>query len=155
MKVKLLGSVSVDSGTLLIGDPCYHIENVFDEAIDGDGVIHETAKAYGARDLIRLASRDMMKDNLESVSVPHMETGDPGLATLFGGFGGDGLYPVYGVCADPDNPDLITGAFVDFGNPGAFRFALIGEIKTLVSEHMKERIEYQAVEVCPLPDPEL
>ena len=130
MKKKHLGTVVVDSGTLMIGDPAYLIENVFDQPIETDDVITQTEECYGAREMVRLACKDMIKEDLalDSVSAPFFGTGDPGLAVVFEGFGGDGTYQVYGICADEEQSDLITGVYIDlvvekYPAPGTFGFA--------------------------------
>lgn len=82
----LLGYAGVDSGTLMVVDPCYVLP---DE--DGKGADKTYDQAFG---------------NIEKFFAskpPHVESvvkGTGGNATIFGGFGGDGNYPVFGLWQD-------------------------------------------------------
>lgn len=67
-----IGDVAVDSGTLMISDPCYVLRH--DIKFDP------------------LAEYQKVIDNVESPCWSMINQ----LALGFGGFGGDGRYPVYG-----------------------------------------------------------
>ena len=74
MKWILLGEVGVDSGTLMISDPCY--SHMVTEWVNGDG---------------------MFDDNQMNYPMGH-----PGLGVQARTAYGDGTYKVYGLCSDGD-----------------------------------------------------
>lgn len=81
IKFEVLGHVDVDSGLLMIGDPCYFEDEKWGE------------KHYSAM------CDDLFEDHMNSkthVSLPH-ERGHAGKGVAFGTAWGDGGYPVIGV----------------------------------------------------------
>ena len=78
MNKQKLGTVSVDSGTLMIVDPCY--------------VLRRDVKFDGKKEYQKVIDAEE-----ESVCAwSHLGE----LALGFGGFGGDGVFPVYGYYDD-------------------------------------------------------
>lgn len=70
-----IGNVSVDTGSLMIADPCYLTDINWTE---------EDAIKYG---------NELCEDDICSVEVPN-KLGHKGKAVIFGNFGGDGSYEV-------------------------------------------------------------
>lgn len=82
MERELIGHVGVDSGQLMVIDPCY----VDSEWVHGD--FTDTSGSYRkASDLTKLSSR--------SHGILPFKLGHPGMAAVFASGYGDGLYPVY------------------------------------------------------------
>jgi len=70
-----IGMVGVDSGTLMIADPCYVADNEWTK---------EDLMKYGT---------ELCQDDISSVEIP-FPMGHKGKAVIFGNFGGDGSYEV-------------------------------------------------------------
>mgnify|MGYP003333107657 FL=1 len=87
---RFIGAVEVDSGTLVIGDPCYLLPDARNERPGVD-----------AQALYRTGSPD--------AAVPIVRD----LALLLQRFGGDGRFPVYGRY---DGPELVS-VRIDFDEP--------------------------------------
>jgi len=90
MKKKLLGHVGVDSGQLIITDPCYINSEWWNEEIrldkTGDFKPSKHPFSYPA---ICIANQ------VEKHQINYKK-GHPGLAVTFSSGYGDGFYPVYG-----------------------------------------------------------
>lgn len=83
-KIEVIGSVDVDSGLLMVGDPCYFTGTSWADA------------NYNAM------LDDLFEDHMHSkqhVSIPH-ERGHDGMGVVFGTAWGDGTYPVIAVWTD-------------------------------------------------------
>lgn len=76
-----LGMVGVDSGQLMIVDPCY---------VDDDD-------PFNYNDLMKQWNE---REGQKSIGFPVNEFHPEGLGIVFSGFGGDGAYPIYGHIED-------------------------------------------------------
>lgn len=94
IKVKVIGSVDVDSGTLMIGDPCYFLGDSWGE----DDYSKMCDDFYGDRFTTGEKDHVALHHNYER------NTG-PGKGVAFGAAWGDGSYPVIGIW-DYDDPDF-------------------------------------------------
>lgn len=82
---KRIGSVSVDAGIVLIGDPCYHLHKI--------GCDRPEAIGKGWEDFCDLITRAGV-DKHGFVQLEH-SNGNPGLGVVVRSGLGDGEYPVY------------------------------------------------------------
>lgn len=80
---KYIGSAAVDSGTLMIGDPCYFVGS-------GSAAEH-TYKDWGGF---------LNKTKMCSVPQLKFESNTAGLGVVASTAHGDGFYPVYGLFAE-------------------------------------------------------
>ena len=111
--VRELGCVGVDSGQLLITDPCYidgHWEKEKFEGNSGDyfnysylGCCNQTLKSGGG---------EIFGLNREGLGYSGGHLSDISLGTVFSTGHGDGCYPVYGKTNDHGR---IMGVLIDFG----------------------------------------
>lgn len=95
---KLVGRVSVDAGLLWIGDPCYILHK--------DGMPHDVGESWP-----EFCERIEKASAKTGVAQFKFDMGHAGLGVCVGGFGGDGLYPVY---ARYDSRGLIVEVRVCF-----------------------------------------
>lgn len=89
----LIGQVDVDSGCLMLGDPCYikdGFENRFDMAKGGWQPSPEGVVTY-------FSATEHALDNTYQVDHPG---GGPGFSVCFNTAFGDGTYPVYAEIID-------------------------------------------------------
>lgn len=94
-----IGVVSVDSGLIMVGDPCYHLGKTKQpEAFcnSWEAFIYERLTKDGKP--------------LMEVQLDH-DSGNEGLAVVCGSFGGDGCYPVY---AEKDKFGVTQRLIVEF-----------------------------------------
>lgn len=95
-KVEVIGHVDVDSGTLMIGDPCYFI---------GDEWNEDHYSEFGDRMFEYDTTTGKSKD-LPSVPLMH-GLGHAGKGVVFGTTWGDGGYPVIGIWnTESDDPEF-------------------------------------------------
>ena len=84
---EIAGECGVDSGTIIIGDPCYYM--------DGG-----------------LKKQEVYNDTREDIKeLPFSGGGHVGKGVVVGGFGGDGCYPVY---VKKSKSGLIKEAMIKF-----------------------------------------
>lgn len=91
---KLIGNIGVDAGLCWIGDPCYILHN-------RDGLPKDVGKNW---------SEFCDKIGDEDFHIFKTDLGRAGLGVCLGGFGGDGVFPVYATYRD----GLIAKIEVDF-----------------------------------------
>lgn len=97
----LMGHVDVDSGQLMVGDPCYL------SSWKGNDWNPGTPKgeySYGG-------ACEATVTGVAFGELNH-DGGHPGAAVAFGGFGGDGTFPVY---AEYDSDGYLSKVTIDFG----------------------------------------
>ena len=94
---KQLGYISVDSGTVLVADPCYWLKS------DKEENLKENETRWGR-----------FCEEIGSDTVHEFEHGSGfiGKGIMLGGFGGDGVYPVF---AEYDKNGRQTRLIVEFG----------------------------------------
>ena len=93
-KLKQIGTVGVDSGSLHIGDPCY--------LSDEDGKSRNPYKDW-----------KKFIDNPKTLKYPYEPKNkhDVGIGLNVGGWGGDGAFPVY---EDKDKKGRVRRIIIDF-----------------------------------------
>lgn len=89
-QMKLLGYVGVDTGRLLISDPCYLQDEITKEKIDAASGTFTEQRRYA-----------QLKYKM----------GHDGAGVIVSGGFGDGTYPVYGEIADDG---IVTKIIIDF-----------------------------------------
>ena len=91
MKTKQIGKVWVDSGTIMVCDPCY---------LESDG----------------RSSMVNVDDDIfaKLIDTPTIQVGKGNLAVAVRSGYGDGTYPVYAMM----DKNIVLGLFVDFGMEG-------------------------------------
>lgn len=95
MKTKLIGYIGVDSGQVMIGDPCY-LDEFKTNGYQPNREAQPHEFSYQAAAEASLSGGGMIGNFRGAVSM-----------TMYG----DGLYPVYQVL---DGAGEVTGLFVDF-----------------------------------------
>jgi len=106
-EVELVGHVSVDSGQVMIIDPCYVLDGEYDEAPENDPKDHKQC-TYGHPCAVTLSDRR------------HGEFMAKGFATAIASSSGygDGNYPVYAVKNEDGRVDHLTIYFDEDPNTG-------------------------------------
>lgn len=100
----LMGHVDVDSGQLMVGDPCYLSE------WKGHDWEQDAPKGeYSYSGACEATTSGVAFGELNHAM------GHPGAAIAFGGFGGDGSFPVY---AEYDSDGYLSKVTIDFGYDG-------------------------------------
>ena len=98
-KLEYVGSISVDAGLCMIGDPCYHIgRNTLPKAFN------KTWPEFVNEELT------FQNKPLNEVQLDH-DSGASGLAVILGNFGGDGCYPVY---VEKNKEGQVKRAIIEF-----------------------------------------
>jgi len=84
-----IGDCAVDSGTIILVDPCY----VLPDSVNKKGQLesHHGKESYTYEKFIK----DSFKGNIDLLPREIIFTGIAGTGVAIGGFGGDGNYPVY------------------------------------------------------------
>jgi hypothetical protein len=93
IKPELIGHVGVDSGTIMVGDPCYHLHKT-PTSLDRDGFGRSWEEFCNSHDHAR---------NFHTIGND--------FAIWIGGFGGDGHFPVY---ARRDKKGRVTQITIKF-----------------------------------------
>ncbi len=97
-ETKQIGEIGVDAGLCWIGDPCYILNREGKDKEDLEKVIGKTWSEF----CDKLHSNPTAQFNYPM--------GHAGLGVCFGGFGGDGTYPVYAEYED----GLIKRVYINF-----------------------------------------
>ena len=110
MRVEKVGTVGVDSGTIAIMDPCYHIrERDKDGNIDDNGPPSEEL----SQEVYKL-----LEDSLTTNITGKFADIEYGVAVACRSGYGDGIYPVYGIMASNEETngmgERCMGLLVDF-----------------------------------------
>ena len=100
MSWEKVGFAAVDSGTIMIGDPCYHLHK---------DVSTPEAKATFEGDFGK--NWEEFCDLCDHGHKPGISQFGGDTALVVTGFGGDGCFPVY---VKRDKHGLITAAMIDF-----------------------------------------
>jgi hypothetical protein len=159
MRIIQIGNVQIDSGLLQLGDPAYFVENYDLSPVVGERAVqNEVWNKNAAREIVRQSVVEIFTGKAGCVAMPFPDTkgtvnaaGEPGLGVVAGGFGGDGLYPVYGICGDKKNPDLISGIFVNFNADTDMKFSeLLEGSAVIVDGEILSKVSF-----CELPAPDL
>lgn len=101
------GCVSVDSGLVMVGDPCYTIHKSITAPKDYDRLPKAFGKSWDdfCTNTLHKAGKHFDRAYLEH------DSGAAGLAFIEGNFGGDGLYPVYEIT---DKNGRVKQLIIDF-----------------------------------------
>jgi len=110
MRVEKVGTVGVDSGTIAIMDPCYHIRDR-----DKDGQIDDNGPP--SEELSQEVYK-LLEDSLTTNITGKFADIEYGVAVACRSGYGDGIYPVYGIIASNDETngmgERCMGLLVDF-----------------------------------------
>ena len=110
MRVEKVGTVGVDSGTIAIMDPCYHIRDR-----DKDGQIDDNGPP--SEELSQEVYK-LLEDSLTTNITGEFADIEYGIAVACRSGYGDGIYPVYGIIASNDETngmgERCMGLLVDF-----------------------------------------
>ena len=97
-----VGCISVDAGLVMVGDPCYVLHKDPNAEKDYDKPSKSIGKSWSAFCEI-LQGKDLLQ-------IDH-DSGAEGLGVVVGGFGGDGVYPVF---VEKDDSGRVVRLVVDF-----------------------------------------
>jgi hypothetical protein len=110
MRVEKVGTVGVDSGTIAIMDPCYHIRDR-----DKDGQIDDNGPP--SEELSQEVYK-LLEDSLTTNITGKFADIEYGVAVACRSGYGDGIYPVYGIIASNDETngmgERCMGLLIDF-----------------------------------------
>ena len=110
MRVEKVGTVGVDSGTIAIMDPCYHVRDR-----DKDGQIDDNGPP--SEELSQEVYK-LLEDSLTTNITGKFADIEYGVAVACRSGYGDGIYPVYGIIASNDETngmgERCMGLLVDF-----------------------------------------
>ena len=110
MRVEKVGTVGVDSGTIAIMDPCYHIRDR-----DKDGQIDDNGPP--SEELSQEVYK-LLEDSLTTNITGEFADIEYGIAVACRSGYGDGIYPVYGIMASNEETngmgERCMGLLVDF-----------------------------------------
>jgi len=120
MRVEKVGTVGVDSGTIAIMDPCYHIrDRDKDGQIDDNGPPSEELSQEVYKLLEdSLTTNILLEDSLTTNITGKFAGIEYGVAVACRSGYGDGIYPVYGIIASNDETngmgERCMGLLIDF-----------------------------------------
>ena len=110
MRVEKVGTVGVDSGTIAIMDPCYHIRDR-----DKDGNIDDNGPP--SEELSQEVYK-LLEDSLTTNITGKFADIEYGVAVACRSGYGDGIYPVYGIMASNEETngrgERCMGLLIDF-----------------------------------------
>jgi hypothetical protein len=124
MRAEKVGTVGVDSGTIAIMDPCYHIRD-----IDKDGNIDDNGPP--SEELSQEVYK-LLEDSLTTNITGKFAGIEYGIAVACRSGYGDGIYPVYGIIASNEETngmgERCMGLLVDFSTNNTISSVLIGRL---------------------------